>query len=238
MTLHLFYWVVSARSYRYAAIVFSRMFKEAGRRSPGTQLTKVQIEISVRGRRTEADTPPPPHPGPSKFSDSVTSEEIHAIIIWLIRIDSLFKLNYRALLVFHAMQADLVTLAAVYSWLGLVAILDVSITNGFGSFRPFHLFALGRFALQVNSFAPHGWSFRLSLYFSKHSTTILIYNTHFLYAPYSWRRVVLPSLRVSHYKDAYAARNTGERVMQYHKINRWIESSTIVGSTLINLSRG
>ena len=32
----------------------ARMFKEAGLRSPRTQLTKVQIEISVRGRRTEA----------------------------------------------------------------------------------------------------------------------------------------------------------------------------------------
>ena len=30
------------------------MFKEAGLRSPRTQLTKVKIEISVRGRRTEA----------------------------------------------------------------------------------------------------------------------------------------------------------------------------------------
>ena len=30
------------------------MFKEAGLRSPRTQQTKVQIEISVRGRRTEA----------------------------------------------------------------------------------------------------------------------------------------------------------------------------------------
>ena len=47
------------------------MFKEAGLRSPRTQLTKVKIEISVRGRRTEATGPPPaggdeplPHPPP------------------------------------------------------------------------------------------------------------------------------------------------------------------------------
>ena len=39
-------------------------------------------------------------------------------------------------------------------------------------------------------------------------------------------------LHVSHYKDAHAARNTGERVMQYHKIDRLIESSNIVGSTV------
>ena len=32
------------------------MFKEAGLRSPRTQRTKVKIEISVRGRRTEANT--------------------------------------------------------------------------------------------------------------------------------------------------------------------------------------
>ena len=31
------------------------MFKEAGLRSPRTQLTKFQIEISVRGQRTEAN---------------------------------------------------------------------------------------------------------------------------------------------------------------------------------------
>ena len=30
------------------------MFKEAGLRSPRTQLTKFQIAISVQGRRTEA----------------------------------------------------------------------------------------------------------------------------------------------------------------------------------------
>ena len=35
-------------------VVLARMFKEAGLRSPRTQLTKVQIEISMRGRRTEA----------------------------------------------------------------------------------------------------------------------------------------------------------------------------------------
>ena len=34
------------------------MFKEAGLRNPRTQLTKVQIEISVRGRRTEAKAKP------------------------------------------------------------------------------------------------------------------------------------------------------------------------------------
>ena len=32
----------------------ARMFKEAGLRGPHTQLTKVQIAISVQGRRTEA----------------------------------------------------------------------------------------------------------------------------------------------------------------------------------------
>ena len=39
-------------------VALARMFKEAGLRSPRTQLhvTKVQIEISVRGRRTEANT--------------------------------------------------------------------------------------------------------------------------------------------------------------------------------------
>ena len=36
------------------------MFKEAGLRSPHTQLTKVQIEISVQGRHTEAN-PDPDH---------------------------------------------------------------------------------------------------------------------------------------------------------------------------------
>ena len=35
-------------------VALARMFKEAGLRSPRTQLTKVQIEISVLGRRTEA----------------------------------------------------------------------------------------------------------------------------------------------------------------------------------------
>ena len=35
-------------------VALARMFKEAGLRSPRTQLTKVQIKISVRGRRTEA----------------------------------------------------------------------------------------------------------------------------------------------------------------------------------------
>ena len=35
-------------------VALARMFKEAGLRSPRTQLTKVQIEISVQGRRSEA----------------------------------------------------------------------------------------------------------------------------------------------------------------------------------------
>ena len=35
-------------------VALARMFKEAGLRSPRTQLTKVQIAISVQGRRTEA----------------------------------------------------------------------------------------------------------------------------------------------------------------------------------------
>ena len=35
-------------------VALARMFKEAGLRSPRTQLTKVKIEISVLGRRTEA----------------------------------------------------------------------------------------------------------------------------------------------------------------------------------------
>ena len=35
-------------------VALARMFKEAGLRSPRIQLTKVQIEISVQGRRTEA----------------------------------------------------------------------------------------------------------------------------------------------------------------------------------------
>ena len=35
-------------------VTLARMFKEAGLRSPRTQLTKVKIEISVLGRRTEA----------------------------------------------------------------------------------------------------------------------------------------------------------------------------------------
>ena len=39
-------------THRRVALV--RMFKEAGLRSPRTQLTKVQIAISVQGRRTEA----------------------------------------------------------------------------------------------------------------------------------------------------------------------------------------
>ena len=42
----------TTRSLRGDAL--ERMFKEAGLRSPRTQLTKVQREISVRGRRTEA----------------------------------------------------------------------------------------------------------------------------------------------------------------------------------------
>ena len=48
---------------------------------------------------------------------------------------------------------------------------------GSGSFRPFYLFALGRFApgrfaLEVGRFAPKGESFRPSLYFAKYSTII------------------------------------------------------------------
>ena len=35
-------------------VALGRMFKETGLRSPGTQLTKVQLEISVKGRHTEA----------------------------------------------------------------------------------------------------------------------------------------------------------------------------------------
>ena len=35
-------------------VALARMFKEAGLRSPRTQLTKVQIEISVQGRHKEA----------------------------------------------------------------------------------------------------------------------------------------------------------------------------------------
>ena len=42
-------------------VALARMFKEAGLRSPRTQLTKVQIEISVLGRRTEATRDPIPH---------------------------------------------------------------------------------------------------------------------------------------------------------------------------------
>ena len=36
-------------------VALARMFKEAGLRSPRTQLTKVQIGISVQGRHTEAN---------------------------------------------------------------------------------------------------------------------------------------------------------------------------------------
>ena len=43
---------VTVRPLRRVAL--ARMFKEAGLRSPRTQLTKVQIEISVRGRHKEA----------------------------------------------------------------------------------------------------------------------------------------------------------------------------------------
>ena len=39
------------------------MFKEAGHRSPRTQLTKIQIAISVQGRRTEARVTPAPERG-------------------------------------------------------------------------------------------------------------------------------------------------------------------------------
>ena len=40
-------------------VALVRIFKEAGLRSPRTQLTKVQIAISVGGRRTEAIATPP-----------------------------------------------------------------------------------------------------------------------------------------------------------------------------------
>ena len=36
-------------------VALARMFKEAGLRSPRTQLTKVKTEISVQGRHTEAN---------------------------------------------------------------------------------------------------------------------------------------------------------------------------------------
>ena len=39
-------------------VVLARMFKEAGLRSPRTQLTNVQIEINVRGRCTDATIRP------------------------------------------------------------------------------------------------------------------------------------------------------------------------------------
>ena len=42
-------------------VALARMFKEAGLRSPRTQLTKVQIEISVQGRLTEASGIQIPH---------------------------------------------------------------------------------------------------------------------------------------------------------------------------------
>ena len=53
-----------------------------------------------------------------------------------------------------------------------IAKYEVGVWGGSGSFRPFYLFALGRFALQVGRFAPQGESFRPSLYFSKYSTII------------------------------------------------------------------
>ena len=59
---------INARTFLYADIrsssttprrvALARMFKEAGLRSPHTQLTKVKIEISVLGRRTEARAGP------------------------------------------------------------------------------------------------------------------------------------------------------------------------------------
>ena len=55
---------INARTFLYAdkpsnsttprRVALARMFKEAGLRSPRTQLTKVKMEISVQGRRTEA----------------------------------------------------------------------------------------------------------------------------------------------------------------------------------------
>ena len=44
------------------------MFKEAGLRSPRTQLTEVQIEISVRGRCTGASRIDPIDPADSRNS--------------------------------------------------------------------------------------------------------------------------------------------------------------------------
>ena len=47
---------VDIRSYSMnpRRVTLARIFKEAGLRSPHTQLTKVQIEFSVQGRHTEA----------------------------------------------------------------------------------------------------------------------------------------------------------------------------------------
>ena len=57
--LPLFYWSfyvdIRSNSTTPRRVALARMFKEAGLRSPGTQLTKVQLEMSVRGRRTEAN---------------------------------------------------------------------------------------------------------------------------------------------------------------------------------------
>ena len=50
--------------------------------------------------------------------------------------------------------------------------IKIDFFMGSGSFRPFYLFALGRFALQVGRFTPQCESFRPSLYFSRYSTII------------------------------------------------------------------
>ena len=49
-----FYVDIRSNSTTPRRVALARMFKEAGLRSPRTHLTKVQIEMSVRGRRTEA----------------------------------------------------------------------------------------------------------------------------------------------------------------------------------------
>ena len=49
-----FYVDIRSNSTTLRRVALARIFKEAGLRSPRTQLTKVQIAISVRGRHTEA----------------------------------------------------------------------------------------------------------------------------------------------------------------------------------------
>ena len=56
------------------------MFKEAGLRSPRTQLTKVQIEISVRWRRTEATSQYDTHIKESLYSLCSPEKETNYII--------------------------------------------------------------------------------------------------------------------------------------------------------------